>query len=330
MTTEAGIKQQMLTKGSVQATPFSPFSMIAADMMDSMPIAGVVDYADSRQACRQLVSLYEQSLSQLEKRRSDLQNIIKGTAAAHSFYTDLKDKPHADEHERNLAFWHRVPELSVPDVMRAQTMTHEPPKIHRLFRNAINTGAVNLSRSFYQCLHTMRKEEIVGSIQWSNPRTCVYNFFRSFHYMSKGHFVETKSTKRVIEQVGTPGSPRSTRWRDIEVTDTHLHQNLIHKLERHEHQLFNAARHQMPAPQVKKPHWFAPSFGCQVAPWLSPHLWVVEGDMIRESIDTSTKIVRTYKTHFGTAERVIREGFLYSPAVTIGDFVLLGWSGKDL
>ena len=57
--------------------------------------------------------------------------------------------------------------------------------------------------------------------------------------------------------------------------------------------------------------------------------FVVAGDMLRETIETSESPVGSRDVVEEKSE-VIRSGRLYSPAVTLGNFVLTGWSGSDL
>ena len=63
---------------------------------------------------------------------------------------------------------------------------------------------------------------------------------------------------------------------------------------------------------------------------MQPHTFVVEGDMLRETVEETVHPVSTRKEEEVLSQKVVNQGFLYSPAVTFGDFVLTGWSKADM
>lgn len=99
--------------------------------------------------------------------------------------------------------------------------------------------------------------------------------------------------------------------------------------ERHEHHVYNAARHQLPAKNVKKPR-FVTTFLKSVPWWLAPHIFIIEGDMMRDEVCISEQHISTRSVENEISRRLIRQGRLLSPAVTLGDFVLTGWSDRDI
>ena len=106
------------------------------------------------------------------------------------------------------------------------------------------------------------------------------------------------------------------------------HYQISDALEHHAHELFNAARYAFPAPAVPKPRHVLRLWP-KIPSWMHHHLFVVEGDMLRESVDTIEKPVGTRDMTEEVSRRVVRSGVLYSPAVTLGDYVLTGWSKAD-
>ena len=65
-------------------------------------------------------------------------------------------------------------------------------------------------------------------------------------------------------------------------------------------------------------------------PWLAPFVNVVSGDMIREDVQEAEVGREHWNEEEYLTRRIVRTGRLYSPAVTLGTFVLTGWSGADL
>ena len=75
---------------------------------------------------------------------------------------------------------------------------------------------------------------------------------------------------------------------------------------------------------MKKPV-FVQTFLLNIPAWMQQHIFIVEGDMCREDIEVFDRPVSSRESRTEVGRKVTATGLLYSPAVTLGTFVLTGW-----
>jgi len=303
------------------------FGVIEDELYRSLPIATVLlpecthDRCDCRRdQSRLLVKAYTDSMK-LVHSAYDAFSAIAASICRTSVW--------AAEGEQGLALYRdkiteqvrraAMAELHVSDALYDEVMAMDTGAILPVFQDAVRETTHNLVRVFRGVLDRLQQERIVGSIVWSGRDTCWYDFYRVRRSES---LVGTQTAKRMEreEMVG--------RWIEYEITTKTRSYATSDLLEHHEHRLFNAARHQFPAPKVQKPRFVLDLFA-KIPACLRPHIFVVEGDMLRECINTSESPVDSRDVTEELRE-VVRSGNLYSPAVTLAQYVLTGWSGSDL
>jgi hypothetical protein len=314
-----------------------PFPIIEQDLFDRLcrlqpELQEAKDDADAwtvQRANRQaLIAAYNYSLAELKSRAGELDRLlaaiiesqVRPIQAAHREASALRG-------EKIGAMFVKTPRMTVRilDVLRAELMARPEPEVAEVLRSALRSMADDLLRQFAHVLRSWHANGSVGDITWYSTNVCKYHYFE---FRRGSRIVSGKTTRR--EEVRHPNL-----WVTYEIVSRVVDYEKFDVSTRVEHHLFNAMRHQFPAPRVRRPRHLAPLFAA-IPDWLAPHVFIVEGDMLRETFDHGTAKVsseRVGKQDIGQSvvdRRVIQTGINYSPAVTIGSLVVGGWSQADL
>ena len=160
---------------------------------------------------------------------------------------------------------------------------------------------------------------MIGKVVYTGIRAGKYDFYRFKRRESRTG--ETVATRTEREE-------RDNTWSEYEVITRTTHLEIADVTEHHEHHLYNAVRHQLPAPQVPKPV-FVIEFLKAVPRLAQPHMFIVEGDMAREDMEAWESPVG-HRDVQEVTRKLVRTGNMYSPAVTLGEYALVGWSSLDV
>ncbi|HEX3659378.1 MAG TPA: hypothetical protein VHV55_26555 [Pirellulales bacterium] len=215
------------------------------------------------------------------------------------------------------------PSLELADPLVAELMVGSDDEAKNALGAAVRDSATRMTSAFHASLDEMRRQQIIGAIEWLSKDVCKYHFYRIRRIEKK--IGESKRT----ESGGRTEDAYFGEWREIEKTYQVNHIGRFDVLERHEHHLFNAARFQYPAPTLRKPT-FINAFLKGVPPWVQKYIFISEGDMLREDVTKHEREVERFDTEKLLSSQVVRSGRLWSPAVSLGTFVLTGWSTSDL
>ena len=313
------------------------FAVLVSDRMDALSLTKLkvleCKHGDGCRECprkyrQELIKAYDASMKEIAKWHNDLKKLTTGVIEAFVWadksdsYDELKKQKLADESNA-------LPDdpLEIADVLRFEIMLLPEEEIRQVLAGALDETLQKLFDTFKQCLVRLRNKNIVGTVNWYREDVCKYDFYRSRRLERKtGEKIE-RHTEKQNTHFGLTWSTFAVKTRTQEFGTFDIH-------EHHEHQLFNAARHQLPACTVSRPS-FVSTFVSKIPDWMAPHIFIVEGDMLRDTVDDCEYKVSTRKEVDVTREflhynRAVTVGYQRSPAVTIADFVLTGWSGRDM
>ena len=306
-----------------------PFAMIQDDIYRRLPIAILTlpecKHEKPCERCaaehrRLLVRKYTESMKHVHRSYREFA-VFAVTLAETTVWPGQGEPALFKEKRREEAARAVLGDLEIADALCVEVIELPAEEILSIFREAAQETVGRLLATFRNGLELLQEQQIIGQITWKGKRSCVYGFHR---VRRSEHFVG----ERTSERTGKREDAVKNEWieyRTVAVTQTFEKSDLR---EDHEHHLFNATRHQFPAPKVRKPR-FVLDLLTKIPVDLRPHVWIVEGDMLKEGIETFESPVGS-RDVTEEKEEIIRSGRLYSPAVTLADFVLTGWSGADL
>lgn len=298
-----------------------PFVIMASNTSLAMHDLPAVLQGNRQQIRRQLVGGYEKSIQQIGRMQEGIDRLLQGVIEAFVWRGD-GEREFEFQQEKLLAEKAKLSfaPLEVADALFAEVMMQDDQAIRRVFVNAVQETLARLFSAFQSALVELQKRMIVGSIRWFSKDVCIYDFYR----VKRSERMTGESLSTATEVESGAGA-----YSEFEVVLKTTHFKTFDSLEHHEHQLYNAARYQLPAQQVRKPR-FVHAFLHTIPAWMQPYVFIVEGDMLRETIDVSEKHIASREETFELSRNLVRAGLLYSPAVTLGSFVLTGWSKRDL
>jgi hypothetical protein len=180
--------------------------------------------------------------------------------------------------------------------------TGTPAAIQSSARQELGEVCSFLVGSLFGALDSLLLTARLGTIDWLAEDVCRYRFFRNVVVRERGPEKETRTATHVR--------------REREVIDTH-------RVATHTHELINARSEPLPARHVRKPAHVEALIG-KTPSWIAPFLRVASGDEVRELIVETD--VRTDKQVEEQVEVIYRP----DPALTLGRYVLAGWSDRDL
>lgn len=327
------LQQQVQT---LHDSEHDPFAVMLSDRADALALSTAAlvscDHAPPSRECRAknrrtLVSAYDASVKQIARLQDDIEKLLGAVLSA--FVWNGSGDRHAEFRQQKLKSEKeslRIGPLEIADALFAEVMLQDDESIKATFRSALDETLQGLFGGFRATLERLQERRIVGGIRWFGDDVCAYDFYR----VSRGERKTGESTDHRTDRIEHRGSsPLAGSWSEFDVVTHRTHFQTFDALEHHEHQLFNAARFQFPAKQVRKPK-FVEELLRTIPPWMQKHIFVVEGDMLRETVDVSEKHVASRDETFELSRTLVRAGLLYSPAVTLGSFVLTGWSKRDM
>jgi len=310
----------------------NPFEVMTSEKLAELPIVRErpfrCNHGDAcNRGCRQnyrrtLMQQYDASMKKIATWHQELVCLLVAVVEAFVWRHDRDDLYKAKLKSEIKQMPQLV--LEVADVLRAEIMVQEEEQIREILIDAVSETVGRLFSSFEDTLRSFRNNGIVGEITWLAGDVCKYNFHRARRIERKvaEKFEEHEETKIAGEFGGRTSTTYKVRMRVDEIGTLDVH-------EFHEHHLFNATRNTLPAFHVPRPH-FVQKFVPVIPKWMYPHTFIVAGDMLRDDIHEREYHVGSRFEKCEVSRQILSVGYLASPAVVIGDFVLTGWSGKDL
>lgn len=314
-----------------------PFPVVEMSLSDSLPIhalkAGLSGApSDERQIRREnrlkMVAAFTASVTALQQKVADLNRMLGGIIESQVRPLEPATREsHALRGEKVGAMFAKFkrPHLEVLDVLHAELMARPDHEVFETLKTALFVMSCDVVRQLQTMLTTLQKEQSAGSIVWLDRDVCKYHYFEH----RRGSRTTTGKSRRE-ERIR-----QGNQWVTYEIVSRTSNLEKYDVTTRIEHHLFCAARHQFPATQLRWPKHLAPLREC-IPAWLAPHVFVTEGDMLRETFRDDTTHVSTtpVSSQVVGVNEIGREeiwtGVSMSPAVSIGSIVFGGWSKHDL
>jgi hypothetical protein len=311
------------------------FEVLRGEMTAALPVMSLQLKNCGKEACRDcrrenlrsMVCAWEESVRILHKYDDDMGVLFGGLKTAH-VWVSKSDTDHALHAQMLDAVVSLLPSwpLEVPDALCADVLALDEPQILTTLREALEEAVRRMIASQKNALALLRRRNIVGQIRWQRNDVCTYEFFRRWRERRHLSTTTNSSSERVDHR--NPSGWGGT-YAEYEVVSRTTTFEIADVVERHEHQLYNAARYELPAKTVRKPK-FVEEFLVTIPAWMRPHVFIVEGDMARETVEANERPAGMEVVREELSRTLVRVGTLYSPAVTIGEFVLTGWSRANL
>ena len=154
--------------------------------------------------------------------------------------------------------------MEIADALMAEVMVNEEDIIRQGFQEALQETISRMLMSFKAVLIQLQHQHVVGSIEWLSEDVCKYDFFRTHRNERK-----TGESFRNHEEHQIRANMVGRTWTTYNVTSRVNHFSISDTIEHHEHQLFNAARHQYPARKVPRPA-FVSTLLAKIPTWIQP------------------------------------------------------------
>ena len=207
--------------------------------------------------------------------------------------------------------------ISPPDkTLSAELLLNSAATVQRELVQELRDRLNGLATDLFSTLDRLVNERAIGLIEWLGDSLCRFHFFRdvvihdSQTIASEAYAVirDSKSGRLMTQVSEVRNQSGSNTFR----------------ISRHEHELMNAVTETIDDSSLIIPETVQLVLD-SIPDWLVPMSRIVSGDCVRERIierdlrteewqSTDTEVVRVY----------------FDPAVTIGDYVLVGWSEADI
>ena len=260
----------------------------------------------------QILEAYQDDLELLNGSRGDFVGFGK-SAIRNSIIEDTSD---SEIDEKTEKIWsdleERIPEAGNVSLLRlpAEQAGKSDQEMLEYLQGDFENGIDRLVRRMSYWLQLLVEKDLIGIIEWfgeAEKDVCRYHYFRQ------------NLEERVVER-----QKRQKRNREFggDVMEDELRKQEF-KQERHTHHVVDATPHVLDEYAKEVPQRVA-DFIESVPDWLMPHLQLVDGTITEEDI---------VKERVGNGVVVESEKigeWVYSPAVTLGPFAMIGWSGTTL
>lgn len=195
--------------------------------------------------------------------------------------------------------------------MTADMAAQESVKLLADMKQTYSSSAEELLRRMCLWLDTLTAYEFVGQVELTSPTTGRY------YYYSRSVTRKTVNHEEFVEQED-PFEPFSARTVFRRIARDYWRED--HDVELHEHHIVQASRQPISDFEHRMPKRVQ-NFLEQTAPWLLRHMGILSGTMTMEKI-----IKRTARSDEGHVDNVS----VFDPAVTLGNYALVGWTEKDM
>ncbi len=260
-----------------------------------------------------IYAAYAIDLKFLKGRLADIVNMVD-TAVRFSKAPRTTDNQLGEDAEWK-AIRNSIPGFGSMNVlsMTADMAAQEPKKFLTDMKAAYHKGTEELLHRMCLWLDTLTAYEFVGQVELTSTTTGRYYYYRrsvTKQEIGKEEFVEP------AEGSFDPFARQVFR----KIDRTHYRED--HDVELHEHDVVQVSRQKISDFEHPMPERVR-NFLEQTAPWLLRHMGILSGMMISEKV-----IKRTARSEEVHADKVSE--FVFDPAVTLGNYALVGWTEKDM
>ena len=197
-------------------------------------------------------------------------------------------------------------------ILTAELIAQPLPIIQDAVRQWLHDSTHTVANQLVLSLHTLVEMDVVGIIEWPGPRACKLNFFR--HTIEQDRVGSRKTT--TVRQV-------TRRTLAVEEWERPRARNR-YSIERHEHHVMNAEARELEQTRYPIPREYNELIDC-IPEWLSPHVRVLEGDLILERI-----VQRQIREEQWESTPKLRNAYEIEPAILLGHYVLTGWGQQEV
>lgn len=268
---------------------------------------------------RQVYDAYRNDLQLLENRISDFEDCVKLAVRCATLARRSESEEKAREEANRL--WEEIkkeippigkkPLLSLDHILAAKPAVEILETLKQRFEQSVS----DTLRLFICWLQLLVDHEFVGLVEWSDLDVARYHYF-----------VHDRRYEVVKEQAGHESVVDPSKDFGEQTTITEFRDQTIRTrryLERHVHHIVDARIHDLidyPAPVPARVRDFLEG----IPQWLRPLLQIVSGDI------TTEEIIRRKTRDETSVESEITSVWKGSPAVTLGNFALIGWNDDDV
>jgi hypothetical protein len=318
------------TSGEAATKKPSHTEQVAIDLFESvwasMPLAGKT--ASDFSTSEEIVPSFFESFGQLKKYEAQAKTLVETLChyhvqAVHNERLDRQRQREAQESKIRECMPVSVPSVLLGKELDVKTLAKQREIAFAQLRDSLRRNVAELVESFFLMLEQLVNKEVVGLIEWRSDSLCRFHFFRRLvTHVSDGQSVEEREADYWRQVDGRTVALReksihtTTKWREI------------HELIRHEQQLMKASKRPLDSPGVAVPEEIR-RVAASIPAWLSPFVRVAVGDCFRERIIRHAEKEKHWEDTKVNRRVFERPVLYYDPAITIGEFVLLGWGRRE-
>jgi hypothetical protein len=281
-----------------------------------------------------LVEAYIASLSQLERLRGDVEELVRAACLANLEFRQLQGETNVNGRDAALAS--KLDEMLVEaacdwlptrNVLDAKLVSQPVSTLRRDLQAAITDAVAVFTTQFFELLAKLVERQLFGLVEWLPNHCCGYHFFKrviiqenlgtSEFQVAGSQYYEPESVK--------PGPKTGRRIVGKRTIKETRHGQHYHRFARHEHSVMNAVCTTIRNSQVVMPPQVARLVG-QVPDWLYPFVQVIDGDIFRERVIEQDTGVETWTDVHVHDEPI----YGHEPGVIIGPYVLTGWGPREV
>ncbi len=279
---------------------------------------------------QELVQTYIASLTQLDRFRQDVDNLLRLACRANLEFRQGLGETHVQS--RDEAMGKKLDEMfshaeyawsPLRNVLNAKLVSLPGSALRETLNEALSEAVRDFSKQFIELLAKLVDAEMFGLVEWLPNQCCSYHFFKQVVIQDN----EGASTR--VENSYFSGAYRhrsrnervGTRRKEVVKGKGQHH----YRLARHQHEVMNAVRTSIANSRVVMP----PPVKLlveNVPDWLDEHVKVIDGDLFRE------RIVERDAGCENWADIQVQDEPIYGtePGVIIGPFVLTGWGPREV
>lgn len=282
----------------------------------------------------EFVQIYNGDRQQLAGWRSDIQRLLDAIGAVNFEFRVEGGRPErADDITRLLAERSQTAHEKflfpkpVPDKTLFVTLLLQPPEdVHRALMQELQTQLSIFVTDIFATLDRLVAVDALGTIEWVSESLCKFNFLRDL-------VIHEPAADR-IEEVREKVKLGDSDWLSTKANSFRVESVINrHRVELHEHELMNAVRESLDKATVVIPREIQPVLEA-IPEWLKSMSEIVSGTCVRTRQAQIAVKDEEWQTREFIGSRIVTESIstdvYFDPAVTLGNYVLAGWSDMDI
>lgn len=281
-----------------------------------------------------VVRIYDGDRQKLAGWRTDMQLLLDAIGTV-NFELRIEGgrKERADDISRLLAERRQTAAAkfqfpsAAPDQTLFATLLLKPPaEVHRDLLHELETQLSQFVKDIFITLDRLVAEDALGTIEWIGDALC------KFHYLHDLIIHEPAADQ--IETILATNLPGDSELRARRMNSFRIDSGINKfRVELHEHELMGAERSSVGSATVIIPREIQPVLDA-IPGWLKPMSEIVTGTCVRKRQAQITVKDEEWKKREFIGSHLVTETIttdvFYDPAVTLGNYVLAGWSDADI